>query len=60
MGALASGLLGQGTKGVEDSFMRLWNSIRKLAGWQQFIIVTMVLVIVTTWLAVCLILASYL
>jgi hypothetical protein len=40
--------------------MRLWNSIRKLAGWQQFIIVTMVLVIVTTWLAVCLILASYL
>jgi hypothetical protein len=53
-------VLGQGTKGVEDSFMRLWNSIRKLAGWQKFIIVTMVLVIVTTWLAVCLILASYL
>jgi hypothetical protein len=60
MGALALGLLGQGTKAVEDSLMRLWNSIRKLAGWQQLIIVTMVLVIVTTWLAVCLILASYL
>jgi len=40
--------------------MRLWESIRKLVWWQQLIIVTMVLVIVATWLAVCVILVSYL
>jgi hypothetical protein len=40
--------------------MKLWESIRKLVWWQQLIILTMVLVIVFTWLAVCLILASYL
>lgn len=40
--------------------MRLWKSIRQLAGWQQLIIVAMVIVIVITWLAVCLIMASYL
>lgn len=40
--------------------MRLWKSIRKLARWQQLIILAMVVVILFTWLAVCLILTSYL
>jgi hypothetical protein len=40
--------------------MRLWKSIRKLVWWQQLTIAAMVLLIVFTWLAVCLILASYL
>lgn len=40
--------------------MSLWKSIRKLAWWKQITIFAMVLIIVSTWLAVCLILASYL
>jgi hypothetical protein len=40
--------------------MKLWKSIRKLVWWKQFLIYTMMLAIVFTWLAVCLILASYL
>lgn len=40
--------------------MRLWRSIRKLIWWQQLLIFAMGLAILATWLAVCLILASYL
>lgn len=37
----------------------LLRAIGRLAGWQKAVIAIMVLLIVSTWLAVCLILASY-
>ncbi len=39
--------------------MNLLRSISKLAPWQQLVIGFMVLLILLTWLAVCLVLASY-
>lgn len=36
------------------------QSIKKLARWQQLVIVLMLLIILLTWLAVCVILGSYL
>jgi hypothetical protein len=36
------------------------QSIKKLARWQQWVIVLMLLMILLTWLAVCAILGSYL
>jgi hypothetical protein len=38
----------------------LLSAIGRLSGWKKLIIATMLVVIVLTWLAVCLILASYL
>jgi hypothetical protein len=38
----------------------LWEIIGRLARWQQLIIGGLVLLIILTWLSVCLILASYL
>jgi hypothetical protein len=40
--------------------MNLLHSIKQLALWQQLIIGLMILLILLTWLAVCLILGSYL
>jgi hypothetical protein len=42
------------------SMMNLLQIIRKLAPWQKIIVVAMLILIVMTWLAVCLILGSYL
>ena len=39
--------------------MNLLRSIRRLALWQQLVIGFMLLLILLTWLAVCLVLASY-
>jgi len=38
----------------------LLQSIKKLARWQKWVIVLMLLLILLTWLAVCAILGSYL
>ncbi len=38
----------------------LWRSIQKMSGWRKLAIGLMLLFILATWLAVCLILASYL
>jgi hypothetical protein len=40
--------------------MHLLRGIKRLALWQQLIIGFMILLIVLTWIAVCLILATYL
>jgi hypothetical protein len=38
----------------------LLQGIKKLARWQQLTIVVMLLIVLLTWLAVCVILGSYL
>jgi hypothetical protein len=38
----------------------LWRNIQKLAGWQKLVLGLMILLILLTWLAVCLILCTYL
>jgi hypothetical protein len=62
MGTPMAGSWGIGSTGGERQGrdMRLWKNLRKLVWWQQLLILAMVLLIVCTWLAVCLILASYL
>jgi hypothetical protein len=40
--------------------MNLLRSVKQLALWKQLIIGFMILLILLTWLAVCLVLASYL
>jgi hypothetical protein len=52
--------MGSTTGECQGLDMRLWNNVRKLVWWQQLLILGIVLLIVLTWLAVCLILASYL
>ena len=40
--------------------MNLLRSVKQLALWKQLVIGFMILLILLTWLAVCLVLASYL
>lgn len=38
----------------------LWRKTQKLAGWQRLVLGLMLLLILLTWLAVCVILGTYL
>jgi hypothetical protein len=38
----------------------LWRNILKLAGWQKLVLSLLILLILSTWLAVCLLLGTYL
>ena len=38
----------------------LWPAFQRLAGWQKMVVVLMIGLIILTWLAVCVILGTYL